>query len=191
MALEMTNANANGLRWYVVHTHRRQEDRTSSNLTVGGIETLNPKLRVNKANQFTGKLVPMTKPLFPGYIFARFIYEEHYHNVRYTPGVHSLVSFCKTPTPVDDEIVDLIRARIGGDGFVDTHEKFKTGDQVVINEGRFQHLSGVFERELEDAERVQILLSTVSFQVHVVVDRAVVNRMPPVKRAAAQAGLAH
>ena len=191
MALIMTNANGDDRSWYVVHTHSKQEDRTSSNLKIGGIETLAPKLKVNRPNQFTGKLTQVVKPLFPGYIFARFAFNEQYHKVRYTRGVHRLICFSNTPTSVDDEIVDLVRSKIGPDGFVSMSEELKPGDEVVISEGRFQHLSGVFEREMEDADRVQILLNAVSFQAHVVVDRTMVSRVLPAKRSAAQAGFAH
>lgn len=187
MALNMTNATGDGLGWYVVHTHPKQEDRTSSNLNVGGIETLSPKMHLQKPHPYTGKLQKVSKPLFPSYIFARFVYNEQYHNVRYTRGVHSLISFNNKPTPVDDEIVDLVRSNIGPNGFVKAFDELKPGDQVIINEGQFQHLSGVFEREMEDADRVRILLDTVTFQAHVVVDRAIVNRVSPDKRPATQA----
>ena len=187
----MTNATGDGLGWYVIHTHPKQEERTSSNLNLGGIETLTPKLQLKKANPYTGKLQRVTKPLFPGYIFARFVYNQQYHNVRYTRGVHSLISFNNKPTPVDDEIVDLMRSKIGPDGFVKPFEELKPGDRVIINEGKFQHLSGVFEREMEDADRVRILLNTVTFQAHVVVDRAIVNRVSLDKRPATQASFAH
>jgi transcriptional antiterminator RfaH len=191
MALTMTNATGDSLGWYVVHTHPKQEERTSSNLNVGGIETLTPKLQVSKPNQYTGKLQHFVKPLFPGYIFARFRYNEQYHKIRYTRGVHSLVCFTSSPTPVDDEIVDLVRSKIAPDGFVKPFEELKPGDAVVIREGRFQHLSGVFEREMEDADRVRILLNTVTFQAHVVVDRAIVNRVIPEKRPTARANFTH
>lgn len=191
MSSNMTNANSDGLSWYVVHTHPKQEERAGGNLKLGGIEILTPKLMVNKSNPYTDKLTRVTKPMFPGYIFARFAYEEHYHKVRFTRGVHSLVSFGDKPTPVEDEIVDLLRARIGPDGFVNMEEELKTGDQVVIKEGKFRHFSGVFERRMEDSDRVRILLNTVSFQAHVVVDRAQVNRVLLGKVSTVQVGLAH
>ena len=190
MDLNMTNANGDGLSWFVVHTHAKQEDRTSSNLNAGGIETLSPKLRKSKANEFTGKLVQTTRPLFPSYIFARFRFDKQYHTVRYTRGVHSVVCFNNEATPIDDEIIDLIRSRIGPDGFVKAFEQLNPGDEVIINEGRFQHLCGVFEREMEDTERVSILLNTVSYQAHVVVERAMVHRVLPDKRPASQQNFA-
>lgn len=179
----MSEAMADTLTWYVLHTHPKQEDRTDANLKTLGIETLSPKLRVNKFNEFTGKVIHNVRPLFPGYIFSRFKYNEVFHRVRYTRGVHSLVSFNNKPVPVDDEIIELVRSQIGGDGFVKTLDELKAGDEVVINNGRFQHFCGVFERDMPDSDRVRILLNTVSFQAHIVVDRALVSKVSAEKRA--------
>ena len=173
----MLSAEANILNWYVVHTHPKQEDRANLNLQACGIETLNPKLRANRYNEFSGQQIRIVKPLFPSYIFARFRYNDSNHRVRFARGVHSLVSFNHGPAPVDDEIIEMIRSRIGSDGFVRAHEELKAGDAVVIKDGRFQNLYGVFEREMEDADRVSILLNAVSFQAHVVVDRSLVNKV--------------
>ena len=180
----MTTRIEDTLTWYVVRTHNKQEERANSNLQAWGVETLNPKLQVNKCNQFTGQLSRVVKPLFPGYIFARFRFNDLYHRIRFTRGVHSLVCFNNGPTPVDEEIISLIRARIGTDGFVKTVAELKAGDEVVINEGRFQKLHGVFEREMQDADadRVTILLSSVNFQAHVVVDRVSVSVISQAKR---------
>lgn len=165
------------LCWYVVHTRPKQEDRTSTNLRTWGIETVNPKLRVDKFNEFTGRLTQIVKPLFPGYIFSRFKYNDVYHRVRYTRGVHSLVSFDNQPIPVAAEIIEVVRSQMGDDEFVKTFDEFKPGDEVMINNGRFQNLYGVFEREMPDSDRVRILLNTVSFQAHIVVERALVKKV--------------
>lgn len=189
----MSNSIDDTLSWYVVHTHPKQEERTSGNLQAWGLEILNPKMLVNKCNQYTGKLTRVVKPLFPGYIFARFKFNDLYHRIRFTRGVHSLVCFNNRPAPVDEEIISLIRSRIGTDGFIKTLAELKAGDEVVINDGRFQKLHGVFEREMleADADRVTILLSSVSFQAHVVVDRALVSRISPAHGSSSQRQLAH
>jgi transcriptional antiterminator RfaH len=175
----MSQAIDDTLSWYVVHTHPKQEERTNSNLQSFGVETLTPNLRVNKYNEFSGHLTRLVKPLFPGYIFARFQFSRLYHRIRYTGGVHSLICFNDKPISVDDEIIELLRSRIGTDGFVTTNRDLKVGDRVVIREGRFRDLYGVFEQELPDADRVRILLSTIGFQAHVVVNRAVVDKVSP------------
>lgn len=178
----MSSLNGEPPIWYVVHTHPKQEDRTSENLIAWGVETLTPKLQVKKYNQFTGKLTELVKPFFPGYIFTRFRFNELYHKIRFTRGVHSLICFNNKPIPVDDEIINLVRSNIGGDGFVKEFEQLHAGDQVVINDGRFQNFCGVFEREMPDTDRVRVLLNTVSFQAHIVVDRALVKKVSAEKR---------
>ncbi|HEY0366675.1 MAG TPA: transcription termination/antitermination NusG family protein [Pyrinomonadaceae bacterium] len=172
----MSDANGDSLSWYVVHTHPKQEDRTGSNLRTWGIETITPKLRVDKYNEFSGKVSHIPKSMFPGYIFSRFNYDQVFHRVKYTRGVHSLVSFNNRPALVDDEIVQLLQSQIAEDGFVKTLDKLEPGDEVIIKHGRFQNFCGVFEGGISDSDRVRILLNTVSYQAHVVVDRALVAR---------------
>ena len=164
------------LNWYVVHTQPQQEERASFNLRSWGIETLTPKVRVNKYNEFTNKLTRMSKHMFPSYIFARFRFNTEYHRVRFTRGVHSVVTFTRTPVPVEDEIIDLLRSRTGQDGLVRRFEELKAGDEVIIKEGRFKDFCGVFDREMQDTDRVRILLNTLSYQAHVVVDRELVQK---------------
>lgn len=187
----MSSLNLDPLSWYVVHTRPKQEDRASDNLITWGVETLTPKLHVKKYNQFTGRSTQVIKPLFPGYVFARFKFNELYHRIRFTRGVHSLVCFNNKPIAVDDEIIDLVRSKLGDDGFVNEFEQLRGGDEVVINEGRFQNFCGVFERDMPDADRVRVLMNTVSFQAHIVVDRALVNKVFPEKRSPAQSHLAY
>jgi transcriptional antiterminator RfaH len=173
----MTTTTANDLSWYVVHTRPKQEDRTAGNLLTLDLEVLSPKLRVTKYNEFNGNPTRLIKPLFPGYIFASFNYTESYHRVRFTRGVHSVICFNDEPTPVDDEIIELIRSRVDRHGFVKNLDELKAGDEVRIRDGRFQNLCGVFEREMPDSDRVSVLLNAVSFQAHVVVDRALLSKV--------------
>src|ERR1043166_9166696 len=55
-------------QWYVVHTNPKQEERADSNLRAWGVETLHPKLKTRRFNEFTGAPTVTTKPLFPRYI---------------------------------------------------------------------------------------------------------------------------
>src|SRR5215216_116169 len=104
--------------WYAIHTKAKQEDRAVSNLIAWHIETFFPRLKESRCNEFTGQPTPLVKPLFPGYVFANFDASTMLHKVWFTRGVHSVVSFGGSPVPVSDEIISLIRSRIGQDGFV-------------------------------------------------------------------------
>jgi transcriptional antiterminator RfaH len=74
------------LCWYLVRTHPRQEDRAEINLKSFGIETLAPRFKERRHNFYTGDVTHHSKPLFPGYIFAKFRLNDLCHKVRYTRG---------------------------------------------------------------------------------------------------------
>jgi transcriptional antiterminator RfaH len=164
-------------RWYVVHTQCKQEDRADDNLKAWNIETFAPKLRERRNHPFTGETVYVIKPLFTGYIFARFDLWTQFHKVRFTRGIHSLVSFGDNPVPIEEEIIDIIRARIGTDGFVKIGHELRPGDSVVIGEGPLKNFSGIFEREMNESDRVIVLLNTVSFQAHAMIERDKLKRV--------------
>jgi len=163
--------------WYVAHTHPRQEERANNNLRAWGVETFIPKVKIIKYKPFTGEPTCLIKPLFPRYVFARFKLNELYYKVRFTRGIHSLVSFLDKPCPVDDELIDLIKSRVGDDGLVRTVDTLKVGDEVVIKEGVLKNFSGVFVREMKDEDRIMILLRTVNYQAHVVIERGKVSKL--------------
>src|SRR5436853_3910766 len=157
--------------WYVIHTHSKQEVRAECNLRGLNIETFAPQLKVRRQNSFTGEFQLVVKPLFTGYIFARFDLDSLLHKVRFTRGVHSLVSVSDGPVPLSEEMVDCMRGRVASDGFVHIGSSFNRGDRVVIKEGPLKNLTGIFEKEMKDSERVMILLDAVEYQARVLVDR--------------------
>ena|SRR2546423_1808407 len=163
--------------WYVIHTHPKQEDRADYNLRAWNIETFSPKFRECRRNPFTGEPSYAIKPLFPGYIFARFEVGSLYHKIRYTRGIHSVVSFDTYPIPVDQEIIDLIQQRVSKDSFVKLAGELVPGDQVVIKEGPLKDFTGVFLQELKESQRVVILLNTVSYQARALVDKEILKKV--------------
>ena len=177
---EIENSGAeNSLRWYVIHTHPKQEDRADKNLRAWQVETFFPKVEERRFSPYApGNRGFVTKPLFPRYIFARFRVSELFQKVCFTRGVNSVVSFGGgPPIPVDDEIITLIQSQRNEDGLIRAGEAFKPGDKVVINYGPFRELIGIFERETEVAHRVSILLATVSYQGRLIVERDFVSKL--------------
>lgn len=164
-------------RWYAIHTHPRQEERTDNNLRLWRVETFSPKLKERRYNKYSHKPIYLVKPLFPRYIFARFSASRMLRNICYTRGVHSVVGFVGGPAPISDAVIELIRSRVGEDGFVRLSEELKTGDPVVIKGGPFESLMGVFERELSDRARVEILLTAVHYQGHIIIEKEHVRKV--------------
>src|SRR5262245_20883654 len=149
---------SNPANWYAVRTHPRQESRVESNLSAMGVETFIPRMKVPRYNYYTDESIHLVKPLFPNYVFARFDLDRLFHPIRFTRGVHSLVSYGTTPALVDSLIITTIQSRMSEDGYVMIGEKLKPGDEVIIERGPWKNLIGIFERETSDIERVMILL---------------------------------
>ena len=163
--------------WYVIHTHSKQEDRAAGNLNVLKVLVFNPKRRETRYNQYNNTPTSLINPLFPRYIFAKFkVHDELYYKIRFTRGVYAVVGFSEGPAPIDEEIIYLIQSRIGEDGFVKINDDLSPGDKVVIKDGPLRNFAGVFEREVKDADRIRILLETVSFQAHLEVERGMVRK---------------
>ncbi|HKS30074.1 MAG TPA: transcription termination/antitermination NusG family protein [Pyrinomonadaceae bacterium] len=163
-------------RWYVIHTKVSQEERARSNLQSWQVETFAPLLKTRRVNQYTRKVGYRVGPLFPRYIFARFHSDTLLHKVRFTRGIQNVVSFGGEPSPVDDEIIAVLKSRVQADGFVLMEKSsMKPGDRVVINSGPLEGFNGIFEEEVKTDDRIRILLTTVCYQARLVVERGVVQ----------------
>jgi transcriptional antiterminator RfaH len=166
----------NDARWYVVYTKPNEEDRAESNLAVWGLETFYPRIKKKQVNEFTGKAIYFSRPLFPRYIFARFDAETLLHKVCNTRGVQKVLSINYVPTPVADEIVGLMQSKVAEDGFVRLNETFKRGDEVLINDGSMKGINGIFDRTMTDKSRVMVLLTAINYQATLIVEKDLVQR---------------
>lgn len=166
-------------RWYVVHTKANQESRADSNLRAWQVETFSPLVRKRRVNQLTQQASYRVGPLFPRYIFARFDSQTLLAKVRFTRGVHGIVSAGDEPVPVDDGDVEHLRMKVGEDGYVSSEEKkLRRGDKVLIHAGPLQGLSGVFEENVGPSDRVRILLANLYYQARLVVGQHLIQQVP-------------
>jgi transcriptional antiterminator RfaH len=166
-----------GSSWYVIRTGPRQEERAISNLIASQVETFLPKMKVPRINHFTGATKYVSRPMFPHYTFARFDASRFLHQICYTRGVHSVVSFGGVPARVDDSIIEIIRSQIGSDGFVQLGVELKVGDDVKIKDGPLANFVGVFDHRIDNSDRVVILLTAVSFQGRIVIEEEFVEKV--------------
>lgn len=161
--------------WYAIRTKSKQENRADINLRAWQVRTFTPKLKEHRMSGYGSGYV--SKPLFTRYIFAHFDANLLIHKVNYTRGVQNVVSFGGSPVPIDDKVIDLIRAQIGQDGFIRLGEELKLGDKVHVKLGPLKSLVGIFKQKIKDTDRVRILLSTVSYQSHLLIDREMIEKV--------------
>lgn len=164
-------------RWYVVHTNPKQEERADSNLRAWGVETLHPKLQTCRFNEFTGAPTVTTRSLFPRYIFAKFNARKQLGKISFTRGVHNVVCFGGQPISVDEDIIQIVKDRIDQTGFVKLGDELKQGDRVVVKAGPLREFEGIFERKLKDNERISVLLTTISYQGRLVINKNLIEKV--------------
>lgn len=164
-------------KWFVIHTQPQQEVRAEDNLrTLDEVETFFPisSQRRFRANRRKAQIL---RPLFPRYIFARFVVSDLLHKVRFTRGVNDVVSCGGKPAPVDNEIIWTIKSRIGADGTINLDEQLQPGAKVKIEDGPFRDFSAIFERRLKGSDRVVLLLQAVKYEARVVVEGEYVRKL--------------
>ncbi|HEY5996223.1 MAG TPA: transcription termination/antitermination NusG family protein [Candidatus Deferrimicrobiaceae bacterium] len=148
------------VKWFLVKTKPLSETRVASRLADAGFELLFPK--ICKRGRRKGEVEK--RPFFPTYLFVRFSLEQ-LRLIRYTHGVARVVSFGLEPQPVEDSIVEAVRARMDEEGVIRLLHKpvdWQPGQRVSIAEGPFAGLDAIFVEELPDRERVVLLLDAVS-----------------------------
>src|SRR6476646_12083078 len=139
--------------WFAIQAKPCQEEVAESVVSSLALETFLPRVRRERFSRCSWRYE--VRPLFPGYLFARFCPVRHLHAVRYSRGVRRVVGAGDTPLPVEEEIVSGIRGRTDGDGCVRLEERsWVPGDVVSLQDGPLRGWTGIFERELDDRRRV-------------------------------------
>jgi transcriptional antiterminator RfaH len=154
--------------WYLLQTKPKQEERALRNLAAWHVETFVPRIAAAKVAQ-------RVENLFPGYIFVYVSIRRLLRDLLFTRGVARVVSFGGEPAVVDDDIIEGIRARTNKNGVAGIVEPLSPGDTVLIRSGAFSNLVGIFEREMPDQDRVQILLTTLSYTARVAISKSQVT----------------
>ena len=148
--------------WYVIQTKPKKEEEAKSYLCARGIEVFSPLMETFALRN--GRMNKELKSLFPGYIFGNFDLDQNYPLVRWGRGVKKVLSFGGYPTPLSEEVVEIIKERADIQGIVRLKHHFNSNDVIRIKAGPLKDLLGTFERWISDSERVRVLLNLIGYQ---------------------------
>ena len=154
--------------WYVVATKPNQEHFAETNLVNLGVESFCP--RIQQFRKIRRRETLITAPLFPGYVFAKACLGTHYRAIVYARGVRHLITFGGMPATVGPDIIDTIRAKTVHGYIKVPRLALAAGTPVRIENGPLQGIEAVFEREMSGQQRALVLLKSLAYQAHVVVD---------------------
>ena len=148
--------------WYVIQTKPKKEEEAKFYLSTKGLEIFNPLMEAFLARN--GRLNKELKPLFPSYIFGKFDLEQDFSLVRWARGVKKILGNGVYPSPVSEEVIEMIKKRADRDGVIRRTYYIEPNDVIRIKSGPLKDLLGIFERWVSDSDRVRILLNLIGYQ---------------------------
>lgn len=152
--------------WFCLKAAPKREHLAATTLTRElQIQVVAPRIRFRK---LTGRgPVWFVEAMFPGYLFAEFVYREFYRRVVHSHGVTGLVHFGDHVPTIDPKTLDTLRA--AGNEVITFDRQLEVGEKVKIAEGPLQGFEAVVTRLLPAAKRVQILLEFLGRDIEVAV----------------------
>jgi transcription elongation factor/antiterminator RfaH len=164
---------ASSTRWFVISTKARREQFAQQQLGRRGVESFLPRI----LEPARSRMQTVVAPLFPGYLFVHIDLDEQYFDVVWTPGVRKFVGFGALPCPMEDAVLDFLRARAGREGIVCATPVYKPGDLVRIKHGPLEGLVGIIENPGGGRGRVRVLMELLRRQTRVEVPQQIIERV--------------
>jgi transcriptional antiterminator RfaH len=150
-------AATNSALWFCLRTHPKHEHVAAAGLRRQfNLRCFSPRLRFRKATRRGA--VWFVEPMFPGYLFAEFVYSPMHRAVEHASGVRAIVHFGEYLATIDPVILAALQDRAGDEEIVTIDPEIRTGQSVQIAQGPFQGLEAVVTRVLPARQRVKVLL---------------------------------
>lgn len=164
--------------WYALHTKSRFENVVNEGLAKKSLDVFLPKITVKSRRRDRHKMIRV--PLFPGYVFVRTNLNPYEHvEILKTTGAVQLIGSTRGPVSIADATIDSLRIMVATDEEVITGTRFKKGDRVIVVNGPFAGVTGVFSSYRGDG-RVVVNIEALGQFAGVHVDADDVEKVPEI-----------
>lgn len=152
-------------KWYAIHTYSGYEDAVARNLRQR-IESFGMQEQIfqvvvpieKKIKVKNGRRTEMKEKIFPGYVLVDMIAtDDAWSVVRNTPQVTGFVGTANQAVPLEQDEVDKILKRAGGD-IVRHSIDLAPGEAVIIIDGPFKDLEGKVGEIDEERGKVKVMV---------------------------------
>jgi transcriptional antiterminator RfaH len=109
--------------------------------------------------------------MFPGYVFAHFVYAKQHRRVEHASGIQGIVHFGDYLATLDTDTVGALQQQAGEEEIVTIDPEIQIGQAVKIGEGPLQGLEALVTRVLPSKERVRVLLDFLGRSVETEISR--------------------
>jgi transcription antitermination factor NusG len=110
--------------------------------------------------------------MFPGYLFAKFVYSKQHRAVEASHGIRGIVHFGDHLATLPENIVAGLQSRVGVEEVVTIDYSIKIGQSVQIIEGPFQGLEVVVTHLLTAKERIRVLFEFLGRPIEIEISTA-------------------
>ena len=143
--------------WFCVRTQPKHEHVAATALRRQlQITCFSPRLRFRRATRRGA--VWFVEAMFPGYLFAEFVYSRQHRQVEYSPGIQGFVRFGDQVAALDSNTIANLRQTADEEEIVIFNPEIQVGQAVRIAEGPFQGLEALVTHLLPAKERIRVLL---------------------------------
>jgi len=154
-------------QWFAVRCRPGKENAARREFEHQGMEAYLP--RELKMIRHARKMEKKPRPFFPGYLFLHLALEEcRWTAIRSTQGAISAVHFGAHYPFVPDAVITGMKSLENTSGFIcqgeDSVSPFKSGERIMVRDGQFSGIEGVFVCRNGD-ERAMVLLEMLQRQV--------------------------
>ena len=143
--------------WFCLRTQPKHEHLAATALRRRlEITCFSPRLRFRRATRRGA--VWFVEAMFPGYLFAEFVYSRQHRQVEYSPGIQGVVRFGDQVAALDSSTIANLRQTADEEEIVTFNPEIQVGQAVRIAEGPFQGLEALVTHLLPAKERIRVLL---------------------------------
>jgi|SRR5947209_1462486 len=164
--------------WFALRVRSNSEKVTTEHLKARGFLPFLPLYRSRRT--WSNRVKDLDLPLFPGYVFCRFVVTNRLPIVS-APGVVGIVGAGRIPIALDAREIEAIR-KVAGSGLpAEPWPYLKAGQIVRVDHGSLKDLEGIL-LDVKSKQRLLVSVSLLQRSVTVEIDRDWVS---PVWRAGA------
>ena len=164
-------------RWFAVWTRSQYEPRVEEALRRKNLDVFLP--RVRQPSRRRDRRLVLERPLFPGYIFPRFVpSREAYLKVASTEGVVRILGDrWDALHPIPDEQVEAVRRLVAASDKVQPVPWIRVGDRVRIRAGALVGLEGFVQEWRAGRSRFVVSVDLLQRSVGVEVPSELLERI--------------
>ena len=131
------------MKWFVLYTRPKAEQRSAQELEKMGIEVYCPL--ITEMRLWSDRTKKVKTPLFKSYIFVR-LNEPDRNLVFSVPSIVRYLTWLGKPAVVKDQEIEIIRKWLSDDIYEDVQvHSLAPGDKVEINNGALKGKTGIVQ----------------------------------------------